>query len=264
MRLVGGRDYYDSGLQYGVDLEIVFVRSARQVPALHPMPHCWGGVPALELRSEATNLRNRWHYRETTFWEHRRVQYELEAVYVILCDRLYRGCRVKWSSFLPSWELQKIHGARTAETFWDRNALAKFLAKHGAGLKPVKLPPKNTAQRKPEKFFENRALDKEELAACLSSGVVCATHSPADTMKMRRNSREEEVDCWQVNAANLHEYDLIKLVDPVQAFQRISMWVGGVLPKPGAQMVQITDDKIKLAKHGMDHTSFRRPKENVR
>ena len=39
------------------------------------------------------------------------------------------------------------------------------------------------------------------------------------------------------------------------------MWVGGTLSSLAPKTVEITDDKIKIAKHGMDHTSFRRPKQ---
>jgi hypothetical protein len=42
-------------------------------------------------------------------------------------------------------------------------------------------------------------------------------------------------------------------------FQEIDMWVGGRLASAGAEMIEIPDE-VRLAKHGMDRTSFRRPK----
>ncbi len=84
---------------------------------------------------------------------------------------------------------------------------------------------------------------------------------------MATQSPEDGVDrqsAWTVNSDTLKDYDFVKVVDPVRAFQELSMWVGGVLPKPGNPMVQITDDKVKLAKHGMDATSFRTPPQKKR
>ena len=41
------------------------------------------------------------------------------------------------------------------------------------------------------------------------------------------------------------------------------MWLSGVLPSNRTPIVEITDDKIKIAKHGFHHpTSFRRPKQS--
>lgn len=56
----------------------------------------------------------------------------------------------------------------------------------------------------------------------------------------------------------LRELGFFKVKDPFAAFQEISMYLGGVLRAGENPMVAISD-KDKVAKHGMDEWSFRRP-----
>ncbi len=42
------------------------------------------------------------------------------------------------------------------------------------------------------------------------------------------------------------------------------MWVGGVLPRSGNPMVEITDDKVKAHKAGFDQWSFRKMPEKTK
>lgn len=278
MRIVGGKDYYDSGLQYGVDTETVFVRTGFLLPANGvALPRVYEVGVGLQAAS-IPPPRSIWSSHRPVTWTHGSLEYRLECVAVLLCDRLYKGVRVFWSAegagarsleaFEKSGGTPKIRGSYTRtrqETFWDRNSLAKFLAKRGASLKPItrKKTPRGT--RVEANPFERRVLTPEEISAVVEAGVAVATWCHEEhTVEVKVGGRARKEQAWLCNSDSLKDYDFIKVLDPVQAFQRISMWVGGVLPKPGAQMVQITDDKVKLAKHGMDHTSFRKPKENAR
>lgn len=64
-----------------------------------------------------------------------------------------------------------------------------------------------------------------------------------------------------IENSNLKSLEFYKVLDPYTAFQEISMWVGGVLTNNPPEMVEIKDERVILAKHGMDHTSFRKPKQ---
>lgn len=48
------------------------------------------------------------------------------------------------------------------------------------------------------------------------------------------------------------------MVEPFQAFQMISQWVGGVLIQPDRPMITVSDT-VKIHKRGFDKWSFRRP-----
>jgi len=66
---------------------------------------------------------------------------------------------------------------------------------------------------------------------------------------------------WRINGDNLKDFQMFKVADPFSMYQRISQWVGGVLPRNANPMVEITDDKIRAHKHGFDQWSFRKPPE---
>jgi hypothetical protein len=68
---------------------------------------------------------------------------------------------------------------------------------------------------------------------------------------------------WLVNADVLKTVEFQKKVTAWEAMQELSMFVGGVLPKEGAPMVEITDQTVKIAKHGFDKYSFRKQPASV-
>jgi len=58
----------------------------------------------------------------------------------------------------------------------------------------------------------------------------------------------------------LKDYEFYKVVDAFQAFQEISMFMGGVLGR-GEKEIVVVEDKYKIAQHGFDKWSFRREPE---
>lgn len=59
----------------------------------------------------------------------------------------------------------------------------------------------------------------------------------------------------------LKEYQFYKIFDAVQAFQEISMFIGGVLVNKEKEIVNV-EDKYKITQHGFDKWSFRKEPEN--
>lgn len=56
---------------------------------------------------------------------------------------------------------------------------------------------------------------------------------------------------------NLSDYEFYKVFDSFQAFQEISMFIGGVLGS-GEKDIVVVEDKYKIAQHGFDKWSFRK------
>lgn len=273
MRIVGGTDYYDYGLSFGVDTETVFVRTGRviAVPANQTaIPHPATAVPGIEYRAKARQLNHSPYWTRANYpeWQYESFKYILEGVCALFCDSFHSGVRVFWEAAGPSWELENSGGkpARRGyakgrqETFWDRNSLAKFLAKRGAVLKPTR----RTLLTQQVQVFVHRKQTALEREFMLSNGLAVATHTPQDTVDLLISGHRHTRPAWNCNNDTLKDLDFVKVLDPVQAFQELSMWVGGVLPKPGNPTVQITDDRVKLAKHGMDKWSFRKMSEKTK
>lgn len=59
----------------------------------------------------------------------------------------------------------------------------------------------------------------------------------------------------------LKDYEFYTLFDSFQAFQEISMFLSGVLGSRENDIIQV-EDKYKIAQHGFDKWSFRKPPEN--
>lgn len=58
----------------------------------------------------------------------------------------------------------------------------------------------------------------------------------------------------------LKDYEFFKVFDSFQAFQEVSMFMGGVLGA-GEKEITVVADKYKIAQHGFDKFSFRKDKE---
>lgn len=60
---------------------------------------------------------------------------------------------------------------------------------------------------------------------------------------------------------NLKEFEFAKAVDPFTAFQEIQMYISGVLGINEKEVI-VVSDKDRIAAHGFDKWSFRKPPEN--
>ena len=58
----------------------------------------------------------------------------------------------------------------------------------------------------------------------------------------------------------LKDYEFYKMFDTFQAFQEVSMFMGGVLGA-GEKEITVVADKYKIAQHGFNKFSFRKDKE---
>lgn len=266
MRIIGGKDYYDHGLAYGVDESVVLNRHGRNVLRDNFRVRITGGCPDCEIPK---NKNSPWDRHDNLYeWEHRGWHVKLSSVHVVLCGRYYQGVRAFYARGVRSAYTSQTTAPYDlkdwqSDTFWDVATLDKFLRKHGGRVKPEKKQSSHNrwaVRQNPLVNFDRRDLTPEEKSWVIDEGITVATTTNQDYDPEDRQHRRH----WVVNEDTLKSVQFIRVMDPVTAFQEISMWVGGVLPRPGNPMVEITDDKIKLAKHGMDKTSFRRAPEKVR
>lgn len=295
MRIVGGKDYYDHGLAYGLDPGIVYVRTGRLVRQddwrKRGGPYPTGGAPAVKPAARNGAETKGDYYSKLTCWKHGGFSYEMESVHVVFCGRYYSGARVhrartNHSGLSPG----VLHGAPpgknggnwkhrlywTSETFWDANSLGRYLAKCGMTLNATTRQGQTPLSRLSNKHsddnryrpFARYKLTGPALDVVMEDRVAVATLTEDDIAEFEDRSysaaRRVQDHQWRVDDDTLKDVEFGKVLDPVRAFQELSMWVGGVLPRPGPPMVQITDPKVLLAKAGMDKTSFRKPPEKAR
>lgn len=273
MRIIGGHDYYDSGLAFGQDSSILFLRngnrrlSDEELQELLDLPRtiCSGRVVA-PGNDHPTNDRYKHFLRCRHAFENievDRVRHEFQVAHVILCGRLYNGLRIV---------VKEPYGfSREIETrwIWSVEALRHYASDYGFTViegrdgktqdwdfvRSVQVRVDITVQTLTQWFSPQRLPDSarsrmvEERLTMITYDPSLNTPQDADRVYRR----------WRVDQPTLANMQFAKAVDPYTAFQEISMWVGGVIGSYGPNTVEITDNRIKIEKHGFDNrTSFRK------
>lgn len=251
MKILKGRDYYDSVLEYGRDEGLIFLRndktvSHKECPLVPLYP--WTIV------SESKKYRYDQDHIIT-----RDVEYKIQSVSVYVAGKHYGGVSaVNVKSF------SKI-------TFWHYDTFCNWLSKFNRQVQNPENNYRYSFALKPEKIiFPNlqswmtpQEASKEELDWIINNKVVIAIHK--DNSNIFNRDQYGAYGDWHLNCAskeyNLKSLEFAKIVDPYTMLQELSMFIGGVLPRDANPMIEITDDKIKLAKHGFDKWTFRKQKE---
>jgi hypothetical protein len=261
MRIIGGHDYYDSGLAWGQDNAHVFVRSEsyeiveEDFVKNYQIPNVLLSEIVLGTEKQKyCSVRQSDDY--TINRKDRKISFKVAKV--ILCGVLYRGYRIEDSSQKYYMHDTHVHWIWTAEAF------RKYLEENDLETREIRSGVEkmwSSQTRKLEDvpvlsvddWFKPEKLSGDCLKAILDNRITIMTFNPG---KHYWNKPR-----WDVNGSTLGEMEFAKAVDPYSAFQEISMWIGGVLPSDGNKIVEITDNKVKIEKHGFHHpTSFRREK----
>lgn len=275
MRLIGGKDYYDSGLAFGQDDSVLFVRTGDERMSDDEMLPLMGvgrlssagrlvdpnGKSGSEQRRRTTfafqdrddhsvSIRHGWNT----------LRHDVSYVQAMLCGVLRSGMHVTASMAYGMRE-------RIDERWiWTREGLDAYVKEHGLAVIDGDETPDRWIHGDCERvslarWFEPRPLSPQAVESVVSRRIVVATRAPGDRFRDENGKTRP----WRINQPSLGEIGFAKAVDPYAAFQEISMWMGGVIPKDGPKTVQIVDDVVKLQKHGFDHpTSFRRGKADPR
>ena len=268
MRIIGGKDYYDAGAAWGQDESVVFVRNGKRALSdiqMHceiglTVYFCSGGLVPPSGETNAARKRAEQRYWGLRDIEIDGVLYRQRTGQVLLAGTLYRG-------------LELVRGdARQGQWFWTLDAMDAFAQGHGFSLHegdsrsgsmefahPVtrNRMPARTERVPLSRWFEPLPLDGRVRDAVVLAGITIASNDPSVPPPFIDDDQRP----WAVDQPTLAAMDFARALDPYSAHQEIAMWVGGVLPAPAPKMVEITDDKAKIAKAGFHHpTSFRRGK----
>jgi len=237
VRFIGGKDYYDAGLKFGVDESIIFVRSRPDNKVYNPK----------NFPDEVVEL------VERLFVDHDFVRKDREwaticsSSYFVIGDTLYRGYSLDYAFY----DLRAVNDAYA----WTKNDLLDNMkcdiddicinGLESFSSKRVKL---NFL----DEYFTPQKLKPREIELMISQKITV----------MAKYILNYGGDCVTVNCDDLKNIQAYKILDPYTAYQKIEQWISGVLPFPGAEMVEVSD-KTRISKHGFDKASFRKPKEKA-
>ena len=231
------KDYYDGAVGMGIDKTIVYERHLRQEQ-----------IPD-ELNDLFDKYGNYSLYRET-IGNILKGNYNTRLVHIGFCGKIYIGLvitkEVPDGQFLTK-RVHKIH--------WDYDKIRKLLKKD---VKKSKYSWFRNQQSELELFnnyvIKINSYDATEWFRKFNTPIFAVGVPPIDDYQWYNN---EDGDIY-INPI-LKDYQFAKVFDPYTAFQEVQMYVSGVLGvnKDGTEFP--ATEKEKVAQHGMNKWSFRRP-----
>jgi hypothetical protein len=247
MRIFGGNDYYDSAMGYGHDAQTVFVRGDALVPA-RDMAKIGLRTAVMEgyLVDAKRPPRRRWEYGLRR-WRRggiviRAWEYQVEPVTVVVAGTRYNGVHVRRDPVGRP-------GSAEADVLWDAEAFMRWQQQCGVLFEAAPVCDM-------DEYFEPAPLPAVVLNRVMERRWTILAHSPGDPEPV--NSRDESP--WRIDQPVLKDLKFFRRLPANLLFQEIDVWLGGRLGIEGRPMAEVSD-AVRLAKHGMDHTSFRRPKQ---
>ena len=235
MRIVSQfRDFYDSAMGHGIDTEKVWMRKEELIPLRFPLKYRSSrylsereGVPHFFLEKQQ-NMMGPY----------------IGSYLILLAGELYPGVEVV-SSYLDS-----------AQHFYDLEPLIRYVAKHNmsdllTGWRQGKVE-KETIQDIKDLFDLKGSEMLRDFA--ITHRISIAT----DWSHHLNNGTREKI--LTVNPS-LVSLQFQKCLDPITTYQKLEMWIGGVLTEPDRP--EPVPDTQKIINHGFDvKTSFRKGKQD--
>lgn len=255
MRIIGGHDYFDSALAHGSDTSLVFQR--QKIEDAPILPFVDSALTPMLKDTVSFHGRGRDHWRRESVVVSGKTAYAFIPQEIWLAGRRYGGIKVEGNPLVqPLFAKPEM-----TEWFWDVDMFMQFIASIDAQLrKGDEWTSKHSVTGSNISEHFDREPTRDETDWLIENHVSIAVWLPS--ISGRRSKRWREDTGWKINVDGLGKMGFARKLDPFTAFQELSMWIGGVLPRPGNPIVEITDEKVKVAKHGMDKWSFRTPPGN--
>lgn len=265
MRIIGGHDYYDSGLAFGQDENLIFLRNEDRKANEDVIEVELGiheRVCSANLKPQNTNRRSQYYrggYHRLESLTTKDYNFIVKIAHVVICGTLYNGLHILRQKRSGSYQRDVSHWIWTPDALRQYAAENKLILNEGSrgiAKRSNYEGTRDVVVQTLEEWMTPVKLSSKAIGYLVSNRITIAVKNPT----IPRGSRDKNT--WDIDKEGLKEMEFVKVLDPYTLFQEISMWLGGVLPKNGPQTVEITDNRIKIEKHGFHHpTSFRREKQ---
>lgn len=229
MKIIGGKDYYDSVLSYGIDESIRFIRKKDFFMPAETLPFVFPDFLKFGLN---TKLVKRKGYT---------VELDCDVANVYFCGKLYVGICI-----LHNYEGTKVNYATKGTTyFWNAEDFIQAI--------PKCFEITNVNKNEIISFFKNSGTDYLQ-ETLIEKNITIATKTVRSYWKYEINEKE-----WKIDSDSLKTIDFFKLFNSFDAYNAIYDYKSNVLLNK-ADIEEISDE-YKIKKHGFDFKkSFRKEK----
>jgi hypothetical protein len=249
MRIISSfKDYYDNGLSYGIDPNIVYVREKSTIDLDYTKCNQYKLIlDAMEYANEA-----------------------LHCV-VAFCGKMYPVYEISWGNcdtkYITKYyySLEALYNAVFSDKFIDfvESTISVGL-NNNINTKQRKAIAREVVSGNQKLFKEKynyslrRSINPKEyddmfMAKNIGDDYFRKHKSPI--LKFHQNNRRDYV--LTINP-KLYKINFISQIDPINAYQEISMYIGNNLVEQKDPLVNMTDE-VKAEIHGFDKWSFRNP-----
>lgn len=240
------KDYYDVAMGQGTQDDIVFERKTVSATVKYEE---FKKSTSLELLA----IKMYEHLKETSRNFHLDKRFTVSPFIVAFCGKIYPGIHVERKNthtIIPESE-------NIDSYFYSLESVEACLQKQKLSLKDAKpsrwddLFGKRDVKNLNDFFnmtgsnhFENDLLNNKIVTAVVSSLVNDEGHHFTSNLPLKKVEFFKKFDSWQ-------------------AYQEISMYIGGVMAPESKPMIKI-EDKYKIIEHGFDKMSFRKEPSKAR
>jgi hypothetical protein len=234
------RDYYDGAVGMGIDKTIVYDRHFKSMP-----------IP--------THIKEK--LREKEYWyswfthqHHSQIpkgKYNTYLIVIGFCGKLYPAIKTQ-KHIYRNYSYDSVY-----DIMYDVDEIKAFMDKHQRKTKYFR-DSKTDAQYFEEYLDKIKGVDVLEIHREFNSPIFAWGYPPVEIPShgFERDYGED----FYINPI-LKDYSFAKIFDPYTAFQEIQMFISGVMPVGDNVEPLPSTEKQKVAQHGMDKWSFRKPPE---
>lgn len=247
MRIIGGHDYYDGAQAYGQDREIVFSRQPFMDAVPRLQSEC-GLRPVDKGRLSLVGGTGRGMLSVLDRVDNRKGRYFFCPVVVWFAGTRYAGVRVSGSA---------RGGADSVFHIWNADELRGFLASVDSRLDSDWYSTSQLSDENVDQWFADKGTQAEKDWLVSERISIAISGGPEYEWGYSNWKKGRH---WKCDTDGLRDLGFAKVVPPWEAFQQLSMWIGGTIAHPGRPVVEIESDVVRRDKHGFDNLSFKKSK----
>ena len=237
------KDYYDGAVGMGIDKTIVYERKIREEDC------------PKELSETLNRYGGQFSFAKLAFPKN--VEYTTKFIHVGFCGKIYVGIQVHKKIA----DKYSYDDKTEIEVLWDHDIIRKKLNSKVDQSKYFWYRNKKSDLENFNNYVAKlEAYDATKWFREFHTPIFALTSPPVDdTYWWRQEFGFKNDDSKLYINPRLKDYQFAKVFDPYTAFQEVQMYVSGVLGvnKDGTEIP--ATEKQKVAQHGMNKWSFRRP-----